>query len=64
MEKCRKWLTKAATVISIILIASALASCGGTTRKKKYRFGGCEVATAVKTAQNIATARHMSATIW
>lgn len=39
--KSSKKRVAAAALIAVLMLS--LASCGSMTRKKKYRFGGCEV---------------------
>lgn len=38
----------------VLLLAVALTSCGSMTKKKKYRFGGCQI-TMVECGTNAAT---------
>lgn len=35
---------KLLSVAVVIVLLAALSSCAGTARKKRYRFGGCEIA--------------------
>ncbi|MGN0029066.1 MAG: hypothetical protein ACI35Q_04965 [Marinilabiliaceae bacterium] len=57
MEKRSKRLWRVAATIGIMMLSAALVSCGGTTRKKKYRFGGCEVTAAASAPSRLIASR-------
>lgn len=49
----RKIFNRRTVALVLITLATiALASCAGTTRKKKYRFGGCQVTQTVSATQS------------
>ncbi len=39
----------------VLLLAVALTSCGSMTKKKKYRFGGCQITMVESGAQPCTT---------
>lgn len=47
MESRAKKTWRIAAIALVVALSAALVSCGGTTRKKKYRFGGCQVSAIV-----------------
>lgn len=43
MKNRKNKFARLAALAAVVALSLAMVSCGGTTRKKKYRFGGCQV---------------------